>query len=398
MAAMLGTDEAVRAQAAGLRALGLSEDEALLVAERRALRQRAAQWDAAEAFVVLALAVAAAVAIKVPELFGLRFGAHGTFYPLNLGFFAFTPPLVYLAWKRGLGSRATLALGVSFGVAAVVANAYPFVPRAHTMVLAALHMPAVLWLVLGIAHAGNRWTSVEGRMGFVRFSGEAFIHYVLMALGGGVLMLLTMALFNAIGIDAEPLVEWVGPSAAMGAVVVAAWLVDARQGVIGNIAPVLARIFTPLFAVALVGFLAAMAWTGGAIDRNALIAFDVLLALVLGLLLYSISARDRAAPAGPFDALLVALVVGALVADAFALAAMATRVSELGATPNRVAALGFNVVLLVNLAGSAVLHVRFLRGGVPFERLEKWQTDYLPVYAAWAAIVVVLLPPWFRYA
>jgi hypothetical protein len=93
----------------------------------------------------------------------------------------------------------------------------------------------------------------------------------------------------------------------------------------------------------------------------------------------------------------VALVVSALLADAVALGAIAARITEFGFTPNRVAALGENVVLLVNLAWSAVLYVRFLRGRGSFSGLERWQTDYLWVYAAWAAIVVIVFPPTFGY-
>jgi hypothetical protein len=55
------------------------------------------------------------------------------------------------------------------------------------------------------------------------------------------------------------------------------------------------------------------------------------------------------------------------------------------------------VVLLVNLAWSAALSVRFLRGRGAFADLELWQTNYLPAYAAWAAIVVAIFPPLFRY-
>ena len=39
----------------------------------------------------------------------------------------------------------------------------------------------------------------EGRMDFIRFSGEFFIYYVLIALGGGVFMVFTLFMFSAIG-------------------------------------------------------------------------------------------------------------------------------------------------------------------------------------------------------
>jgi hypothetical protein len=56
------------------------------------------------------------------------------------------------------------------------------------------------------------------------------------------------------------------------------------------------------------------------------------------------------------------------------------------------------VVLLVNLAGSAILYARFMRGGVAFSRLLDWQTTYLYVLAAWAAVVAFLFPPLFGFA
>jgi hypothetical protein len=90
-------------------------------------------------------------------------------------------------------------------------------------------------------------------------------------------------------------------------------------------------------------------------------------------------------------------VVGALVLDVMVLGAMIARISELGFTPNRTAALGLNLVLLVNLAGAAWLSIRFLTGKGTFHRLERWQTTYLPVFAVWAAIVVVILPPLFAF-
>ena len=83
--------------------------------------------------------------------------------------------------------------------------------------------------------------------------------------------------------------------------------------------------------------------------------------------------------------------------DLLALWAVGTRISDFGFTPNRVAALGENVVLLVNLAGSALLYVRFLRGGVAFSRLLGWQTTYLYVMAGWAAVVAFLFPLLFGF-
>jgi len=207
-------------------------------------------------------------------------------------------------------------------------------------------------------------------------------------------------MFQAIDMKADWFVGgWLIPCGAAGAVIIGSWLVEAKQSVIENMAPVLTRLFTPLFTVLLLVFLATMAWTGSPINvkREVLIGFDLLLAVVVGLVLYAASARDPQAPPDLFDGLQLLLVVSALVVDGVALAAIAARISEFGFTPNRVAALGENLILFVNLAWSAWLYARFLRHRGSFAFLERWQIAYLPVYAVWAALVVVVFPPVFGY-
>lgn len=351
--------------------------------------------------VVVGLAVAAAVAIKVPELFGLELlGDDGEFYLRNLSLFVLPFLVGYYAWKRDLGAAALRWLAPIFIAAAVFANVYPFKSSGATEALTALHLPIFLWLMVGVAYAGRQWRSSSRRMDFVRFSGELFIYYVLIALGGGVFTAFTVGLFAVIGFDIEWVAEsWLLPCGALGAVMIGAWLVEAKQGIIENLAPVLTRVFTPLFAAALLAFLATMIWTrsGIDIDREALIGFDLLLVLVLGLLLYAVSARDPEAPPDAFDVLQLVLVVSALVIDMIALLATAGRISEFGFSANKVAALGENLILLVNLAWSAWLYYRFLRRHGSSSALERWQTAYLPVYGVWAAIVVVGFPPVFDY-
>lgn len=354
-----------------------------------------------DAIVAFALAVAAALAVKVPALFGLQLDDDGGFYARNASLFVLPLLTGYFAWKRHLDRRTIAWLAAVFVAGAVFANVYPFTPEGSTERLTALHLPIALWLVVGTAYAGHRWREAGGRMDFIRFSGEFFVYFVLIALGGGVLMAFTVVLFDTLGIDPETFIgSWLLPCGAAGAVLVAAWLVEAKQSVIENMAPVLTRLFTPLFAAVLVTFLVALLVTGGGldVDRDTLIQFNLLLVVVLGLLLYSLSARDPGAPRGAFDAMQVVLLVGALLADGVALWAIAARLSEFGSSANRLAALGMNVILLVNLAWSTVLYVRFLRGRGSLRALERWQTDYLPVYAVWAAIVVIVFPPAFGYA
>jgi hypothetical protein len=254
-------------------------------------------------------------AIKLPELFGFHMSApitDSSFYVRNFSLFVLPLLAGYFAWKRTVDRGGRVWLALPFVVAVLAVNVFPFDARGQTLLLAAIHLPIALWLAVGYAYIGGRWNDHYRRMDIVRFSGEWFIYYTLIAFGGGVLMAFTMFIFQAIGIDAEELVAaWVMPCGVVGAVVISAWLVEAKKSVIENMAPVLTRLFTPLFTVVLLVFLATMVWTGSAInvEREVLIGFDLLLVLVLGLLLYSISARDPQSKPGIFDVLQLVLVV-----------------------------------------------------------------------------------------
>jgi hypothetical protein len=422
-------EDHLREQVAGLVALGLAPDEAFLVAVKRmgdldslsrefALEHSERLWKQlvvapssaaagaapgrTDSMVALAITIGAAMFVKLPALFGITLDGNQEFYARNASLFVLPLLTGYFAWKRGLGFDTVRWLAAAFVLAVAFVNIYPFTSdKSNTQILAAIHLPIALWLAVGVAYAGGRWSESARRMDFIRFSGELFIYVVLIGLGGALLTGFLMMMFTTIGINAERFVQsWLLPCGAAAAVIVASWLVEAKQSVIENMAPVLTRLFTPLFTAVLVTFLATLVVTGRAVDieRNMLIPFNALLVIVLALLLYSLSAREPDAPPSAFDAMQVVLLVCALLADALALWNIAARITQFGFTPNRVAVLGMNVILLVNLTWSAVLYIRFFRNRNSLAPLERWQTRYLPVYAIWAAIVVTAFPPLFGYA
>lgn len=413
----------LRDQIAELTETGLTDDEAFLIAVKRigsvdemsrefGREQRSRLW---RQFVLpaeterdgdrwgrdaLAFALAVAFAIQVARLAAGFPLDESSWFVRNLALLVLPFLAAYFLRRRQLPMRTALATAIPFLMAALVVNVYPFTEDSSTELLVAAHLPVMLWFVVAYPYMSGVLSSHERRMDFVRFTGEWFIYYVLLALGGGVLTVLTVLVLEPAGVDPESLVEWILPSGAAGAVIVAAWLVESKQRVIENMAPVLTMIFTPLFAVMLVVATPVYALTrlGGVFDRELLGIFDALLVVVLGLVIYQISARDSLAPPGWPDRIQLIAVVSALTLDAMVLGVMVARVGELGFTPNRAAVLGLNVVLLINLAVTAWLSARFVTGRGTFHRLERWQTDYLPVYAIWAAAVVVVLPPLFGFA
>ena len=143
----------------------------------------------------VALAVAAAVAIRLPELFGVSIqgpDSDTSFYARNFSLFVLPFLAGFFAWKRMLAPAGRYWLAAPFAVAAVVMNLMPFALGGYTESLAALHLPIALWLAVGFAYAAGHWRDHDQRMNYVRFSGEWFIYYSLIAFGGGVLMAFTM--------------------------------------------------------------------------------------------------------------------------------------------------------------------------------------------------------------
>jgi hypothetical protein len=351
-------------------------------------------WLAAFAF-----GAAAAVAIQVFRLAAGFPDDEPMWFARNLGLIVLPFLAAYFARERQLDVRGWALTAAPFALAAVIVNVYPYEADSDTETLVALSLPVALWFVVSFPYMGGTLRSHERRMDFVRFTGEWFIYYVLIALGGGVLMGLTAGLLEPTGVDVDRVAEWILPSGAAGAVVVAAWLVESKQRVVENMAPVLTMLFTPLFAVMLAcaAVVYAVTGLGGAFDRELLSVLDALLVVVLALVLYGMSAREPSSTPRWMDGIQLVAVSAALVLDAMVLASMIARIGDLGFTANRTAALGLNLVLLVNLAGAAWLAAQFLRGRTRFHRLERWQTTYLPVFALWAATVVVVFPPVFGF-
>lgn len=359
---------------------------------------------------MLVFAVLAAVAIQVARILATTNGGgatqlfgdpSATWFLRDLGLFVLPVLAGYLAVLRGMRwSRIAWIAGIVAAVALAV-NLYPYEAGSSTETLVGLHLPVVLWFAVGVAYVAGQLRSSARRMDFIRFTGEWAIYYTLIALGGGVLVFLTVQVLAPIAPDAiDEVLTWVLPSGGAAGVVVAAWLVEAKKSVVENLAPVLTALFTPLFAVMLVvaavGYL--VAGIGREFDRELLTVFDVLMLVVLALVVYGISARGSGRGARTMDAIRLAAVIAAIVLDVLVLVSMVARIGEFGLTPNRVAALGLNLVLLANLAGSMWLGVRqFMTGGSAI-RVERWQTAYLPVFAAWVLAVTIVVPPLFGFA
>ncbi|MHC1692463.1 MAG: permease prefix domain 1-containing protein [Sphaerochaetaceae bacterium] len=379
---------------------------------------------------VIVLALFAGLLAKIPALFGYgNIEAHSMVYVENASLFAFIPVALYFIWKRSLPvMRSLLVMGI-FLLSALVVNLYPSYTPHHTGFLTALHLPIALLFLLMYFYGGpslgkesmsnperplerkaTGWRSTNTRLNFIRFVGEAFIYAVLIGLGGLVLIFLTMGTFDLLGVDASQFIaSWMAPFGFFGLFIVASYLVGQKKNLIESIAPVLAKIFTPLFLLVLLGLIVAFLLNplSAFENRNMLIWFDLILAFILGLTLYSMSAKDVADGFSAdhtstirhtvWDVFSLALIIAAVIIDAIALYGIAMRLGAYGFSPNKTAALGENIILLVNLILLMVGYFRYLRGIGTFQAIVVMQMRFLVVYAAWAAFVVVVFPLVFGF-
>lgn len=319
-------------------------------------------------------------------------------YVKNLSFYILPFIIIFFVIKQSISKVMLGVIAGVFIVTGILVNIYP--SYYYTESLIALHLPIMLWLVTGVAYTGKMWKESKERMNFIRFTGESIIYGSLVILGLFVLSAFIEIIFFAISISTNLFIfNYVSVYGGCATAFIAIYLVENKKSVVENFAPILAKIFSPLFLITLIIFLLAMIITGASpfINRDFLIGFDIMLVLVLGMVLYTISAKNIHEKSGIFDYLNVALIIAAIIVDCVALLAIASRLSEYGVSPNKLAALGQNIVMLFNLIGLLGLYFGHFIKKLKFNAIEKFQTSYLWVYFAWISFVVLVFPIIFEF-
>lgn len=318
----------------------------------------------------------------------------------------FAPALVILALSAyfwiGTPPRDRRRLGAGLGLALAAAAYLSLLPEyTDSVVMALIHLPIVFWAFLGLVFTGDSWRDTDSRIGFVRYNGELVVLASLVALGGMVFSGVTVALFEMVSDNVEELYfKNVAVLGAAAVPVVGTYLYDSVFHRRTGIPAVLARVFAPLFLVMSTAYLI-VAFLGGQnpfVDRSFLITFNGLLLVVLGITVFAIVERDQDSSPGLIDYINIALAAVTLLINAIALAAILFRLASFGFTPNRVTVLGANLIIMVHLARMCWAYVRVVRGRAGFTHMRWVVTSYLPVYAAWAAVVAFVLPLAFWFS
>ena len=261
--------------------------------------------------------------------------------------------------------------------------------------LTQLHMPILLWLMIGLAYTGNNFKLPTSRLAFLKFNGEFIILYAIMAIGGIVLTLLSNWLFLHIyPTFSEFYAANIIPTGIGALAIVATYLVSKKLNIAKNIAPYMAKIFSPLVLVTLIAYLisAIVAGTNPFTNRDFLLIFNGVLFGVLLVIIFSFTERNEHDQRNIFDWFNYALILLALLTDVVALSAIVFRLSAYGLTPNRLAVLGFNLVILFHLGWIFFGFTQFMKNRSTPIAIQNIVVHYLPVYGVWATIVVFVFP------
>lgn len=370
-------------------------------------------WSSKNILILLLLIAIAGTIYKLPDYFTSIDDTW--FYTRNLALVFIAPLIAYFAQRTKSPKFILLVFLITAG-SLIYLNLLPsrgeywyefsekYGAFDDALTNAELHIPLFLWLVTGVAFAGKEWKNISSRMGFLRYNGEIIIYTTILIIGGAILSGITLALLSFIEMGYE-LSGWYEDFVIIYGLVstpiIATFLLDKVIDKRINIAPTIARIFTPLFLITTIAYLIIMViyQKNPFGDREYLVALNILLIVVLGLLIFTIAERNISSAPSTNDYLNIGLALTTIILDSIALSASVFRTASdtYGLTPNRIAILGINLLVFFHLLGILINYVRFVWKGEPFVKLENWIAGYLPYYAIWAILISISLPILFWY-
>jgi hypothetical protein len=347
-------------------------------------------------FILLASLVAGLMA-KIPAIFQIK---PEFFYTRNIGFIVFPALASYFIWKRNIPLPRILFTAAAFVIAAVYINFLPDLPNNDTIILACLHVPFLLWALLGINFVGLDLRNDESRLDFLRFNGDFLILSGILVIVGGLFTAIVINLFMAIGIKIEDFYfDYLAVFAGASLPIISTFLTQSNPSLVNKVSPVVAKICSPVVLIMLIVYLGAVLFSDKDPynDRNFLLVFNLLLLGVMAIILFSLAETAKDSGNSWSLVILLALSVVTMVVNGIAFTAILFRISEWGLTPNRLAILGANFLMLANLVFIAYRLFNRVIKKDENSSVENAIANFLPIYILWAMVVVFVFPLLFNF-
>lgn len=347
-------------------------------------------------FVVISSIVASIIA-KLPQIFNF---SPEFYYPRNLSFVVFPILIIYFAWKYQAPVKRIITASIAILISALFINFLPINNTSDTLILACIHLPLFLWTILGFIYPGKDFGDNQSKLDFLKFNGDLIVMTSIIMMAGSIFTFFTISLFRLIDLQIEEfyfqnIAIW-GMSATP---IIGTFLVKTNPQIVNKVSPVIAKIFTPLALVTLVIYLVALIFTGKDLytDREFLLIFNLLLIGVMALIFFSIAESSKYTSGKTSTLILFALSIVTIIINGIALSAILFRISEWGITPNRLAVLGSNVLILTNLLLMSFGLFKTVKDGNQIEKVGNSVISFLPIYSLWFVVVTFAFPLIFNF-
>jgi hypothetical protein len=349
----------------------------------------------ADIFFMIAVCVISGFLIKIPVIFSIN-SADSVFYEKNAGIIVFLGLTLYTVWINKIIHPGKLAVILAaFLIPSIYINLLPSGRESDSIMLAYIHLPLLMWFVFGLVFIDFDFKNRSKRIEFIKFNGELAIHAAIILITGGLLSAITIGLFSEIGINIEKFyAENIIITGLVCVPVVATFIIKNYTTMANKIAPIIANIFSPLVLLTAVIYLIAIAVTGKDPynDRNFLLIFNVMLLGVMAIIVFSVSETSVNGKQRFNEMILFILSIVTVIIDLVALSAIFYRLGTFGVTPNRIAILGSNLLILGNLVLIIfdLYRINFRKRMIAEVGLTI--SRYLPVYVIWILLVIFGFP------
>ena len=342
-------------------------------------------------FIAIAVFIAGWI-VKIPRLIHME---DDLFIARNISFIVFPLLICYFTWKKHISYKTLIVPAIIIGLSAVFINLLPANEKSDTLILSTMHLPILIWSLVGFSFTGNNLKNVVERVGFLRFNGDLVVMGAVMALSAALFTAITIGLYQLIDIDIrEFYVDYVVTWGLPAIPIIATVLVINNPTLVGRVSPIIAKIFTPFVFISLAIFLGAIFATkkDPFNDREFLVVFNALLVGVMAIILFSISEASKGRNNKIQLLFLAGLSILTIIDNGIALSAIIFRIVEFGITPNRLAVLGSNLLMFIHLITIAYQLLNILNKKAEIIAVENTIAKYLPLYTIWAAVVVFVFP------
>jgi len=333
--------------------------------------------------------------IKIPDIFNIRM-PDLVFYEKNAAIIVFFGMTVYLSWSNRVSDFKRLAfITGAFLIITLYLNLLPVVRNNDSIILVYIHLPLLMWSLYGLVFIDFDLKDRTKRIEYIRYNGDMAVLMAIIAIAGTLLSGITIGLFESIGIDIENF--YMGNVVLAGSVsipVVATYIIKNYTALTNKIAPVIAKIFSPLVLLTAIIYLVALVISEKDLygDRDFLLMFNLMLIGVMAVIVFSISGTSTSGKQKFNEMSLFILSIVTVIIDMIALSAILYRLGIFGITPNRLAVLGSNLLILINLALLIIDLYKVNFKNALIGKVELTIANYLPVYVIWLLFVILGFP------